>query len=70
MNKYKAKAIILKAINKLKPNAEFSFSDDDYLTVKWDKLDGTAPTQAAINALRAPTAESPEPTTTTFTNNY
>jgi hypothetical protein len=40
---------LVKAIKKLKPNAEFSFSDDDYSTIKWDVLDGDAPTQAEIN---------------------
>lgn len=39
-----------KAINKLKPNAEFSFTDQDYSTVQWVVLDGTAPTQAEIDA--------------------
>jgi len=38
------------AIFLLKPTAEFSFSDDDYATVKWDKLDGEAPTQSEIDA--------------------
>jgi hypothetical protein len=41
---------LVKAINKLKPNAEFSFTDDDYSTIKWDVLDGDAPTQAEIDA--------------------
>jgi len=41
---------LVKAIYKLKPTAEFSFTDDDYSTIKWDKLDGDAPTQAEINA--------------------
>jgi hypothetical protein len=41
---------IVKAIKKLKPTAEFSFTDDDYSTVKWDVLDGEAPTQAEIDA--------------------
>ena len=39
-----------KAINKLRPNAEFSYQDDDYSTVKWDILDGDAPTQSEIDA--------------------
>ena len=38
------------AIKKLKPTAEFSYSDDDYSTIKWDELDGDAPTQAQIEA--------------------
>ena len=38
------------AIKKLRPNAEFSFTNDDYSTVKWDVLDGKAPTQSEIEA--------------------
>ncbi len=38
------------AIRKLKPNAEFSYSDNDYSTIKWDVLEGDAPTQAEIDA--------------------
>jgi hypothetical protein len=41
---------IIKAIFKLKPNAEFSFTNNDYSTVKWDVLDGDPPTQAEIDA--------------------
>jgi len=41
---------LAKAINKLKPNSEFSFTDDDYSTIKWDVLDGEAPTQKEIDA--------------------
>jgi len=40
----------VKAIQLLKPNAEFSFTDDDYSTIKWDKIEGEAPTQAQIDA--------------------
>ena len=40
---------LTKAIYKLKPNAEFSFTNNDYSTVKWDVLDGEAPTQAEID---------------------
>ena len=39
-----------KAILKLKPTAEFSFQNDDYSTIKWDVLDGNAPTWAEIEA--------------------
>jgi hypothetical protein len=39
-----------KAIRSLKPTAEFSFTDNDYSTVKWDVLEGEAPTQAQIDA--------------------
>ena len=41
---------LTKAIRKLKPNAEFSYSDYDYSTIKWDVLDGEAPTQKDIDA--------------------
>ena len=41
---------LFKAIRKLKPTAEFSFSDNDYSTIKWDILEGDAPTQAEIDA--------------------
>jgi len=41
---------LVKAIRKLKPNSEFSFTDDDYSTIKWDVLDGDAPTQKEIDA--------------------
>jgi len=37
------------AIKKLRPNAEFSFTDFDYSTIKWDMLEGDAPTQAEID---------------------
>ena len=38
------------AIRKLRPNSEFSFTDNDYSTIKWDVLDGDAPTQKEIDA--------------------
>jgi hypothetical protein len=41
---------LVKAIKNLKPTAEFSFTEDDYSTIKWDVLDGDAPTQAEIDA--------------------
>jgi len=40
---------LYKAIRKLKPTAEFSITDNDYSTVKWDVLEGKAPTQAQID---------------------
>ncbi len=40
---------LVKAIQKLKPTAEFSFTDNDYSTIKWDVLEGNAPTQAEID---------------------
>jgi hypothetical protein len=39
-----------KAIKSLKPSAEFSFNNDDYSTIKWDVLEGKAPTQTEIDA--------------------
>ena len=38
-----------KAIKYLKPTSEFSFTNDDYSTIKWDVLKGDAPTQAEID---------------------
>jgi hypothetical protein len=38
-----------KAINRLRPTAEFSFSNDDYSTIVWDVLEGNAPTLAQVN---------------------
>ena len=47
-----------KAIKKLKPTAEFSFTDDDYSTIKWDVLEGDAPTQSEIDvAIKAVKAD-------------
>jgi hypothetical protein len=40
---------LVKAIKLLKPTAEFSFTNDDYSTIKWDVLEGNAPTQAEID---------------------
>jgi hypothetical protein len=40
---------LTKAIKKLKPTAEFSYSDNDYSTIKWDVLEGKAPTQKQID---------------------
>ena len=44
------KDYLLLAIKKLHPEAEFSYSDNDYSTIKWDVLDGNAPTQTEIDA--------------------
>jgi len=41
---------LAKAIKKVKPTAEFSFTENDYSTIKWDILEGDAPTQAEIDA--------------------
>lgn len=40
---------LVKAIFKLKPNSQFSFTNDDYSTIKWDVLEGEAPTQSEID---------------------
>lgn len=40
---------LVAAIHRLKPNAQFSFTEDDYSTIEWINLDGTAPTQAQID---------------------
>jgi hypothetical protein len=41
---------LFKAIRYLKPTAEFSFIGNDYSTIKWDVLEGDAPTQAEVDA--------------------
>lgn len=41
---------LVDAIKYLKPNAEFSYINDDYSTIKWDVLEGDAPTEAEILA--------------------
>jgi hypothetical protein len=41
---------LVRAIKKLKPTAQFSLTDSDYATVKWDALEGEAPTEVEINA--------------------
>ena len=43
------KDYLVEAIRKLKPTAEFSFIDNDYSTIKWDVLEGNAPTQKEID---------------------
>ena len=45
MNNY-----LVMAIRKLRPNSEFVITDNDYSTIKWDVLDGDAPTQKEIDA--------------------
>lgn len=42
---------IVTAVQKLKPNSEFTFSDEDYSTIQWHKIEGDAPTQAQINSV-------------------
>jgi len=41
---------LIKAIQFLRPNSQFSFTNNDYSTIKWDVLEGNAPTQAEIDA--------------------
>ena len=41
---------ITKAIRALRPTAEFSFGNNDYSSIKWNVLEGNAPTQAEIDA--------------------
>ena len=49
---------MIKAIKKLRPTAEFSFTEEDYSTIKWDVLEGDAPTQKEIDdAIKAVKAE-------------
>jgi hypothetical protein len=43
--------LLTKAIFRLRPTAEFSFNNADYSTVKWDHLEGAAPTQAEVDAV-------------------
>lgn len=40
---------LVNAIKKLRPDAEFSFKNNDYFTIKWDVLNGDAPTQSEID---------------------
>ena len=41
---------LVKAIRFLKPESQFSFEENDYSTIKWDVLEGDAPTWAQIQA--------------------
>lgn len=41
---------IVKAILFLRPTAQFSFEENDYSTVKWDVLEGDAPTWEEVIA--------------------
>jgi hypothetical protein len=38
------------AIYSLKPDSEYTYSDNDYATIQWIKLEGVAPTQSEIDA--------------------
>lgn len=44
------KSYITEAIQLLRPTAEFSLTDNDYSTIKWDVLEGDAPTKKEIEA--------------------
>jgi hypothetical protein len=39
---------IVKAIAFLRPGAQYSFKEDDYSTIEWADLEGTAPTLKEI----------------------
>ena len=41
---------LTKAIFYLRPSAQFSFINEDYSTIKWDVLDGDAPSTTEIEA--------------------
>ena len=41
---------LTEAIFSLRPSSEFSFINEDYSTIYWDVLEGTAPTQSEIDA--------------------
>jgi hypothetical protein len=38
------------AIQKLRPDSEYKFLEQDYSSIEWFKLEGEAPTQAEIDA--------------------
>lgn len=40
---------LAKAILSLRPNSEFTLSDNDYSTIVWHVLEGTAPTFKQVN---------------------
>ena len=42
--------LLADAIKSLRPGSEFSYTEDDYSTIKWDKLEGKAPTEAEVLA--------------------
>ena len=41
---------LVAAIHRLKPNAQFTFKGEDYSTVDWIELEGTAPSQQEIDS--------------------
>ncbi len=42
--------LLVEAIRNLKPTSEFVLTNDDYATIEWHVLEGTAPTKTAVNA--------------------
>lgn len=42
--------LLVEAITNLRPNSQFVITDNDYSTIEWHVLEGTAPTLAQINA--------------------
>ena len=42
--------LLISAIRNLKPTAEFVITDNNYSTIQWHILDGTAPTRVEIDA--------------------
>ena len=40
---------LIKAIQRLKPNVDYSFTDADYATIKWELSPSEAPTQKQID---------------------
>ena len=42
--------LLVEAIRNLKPTSEFVLTNDDYSTIEWHVLEGTAPTKAAVDA--------------------
>ena len=57
-------AIVI-GINRLHPEAEFSFEGGDYSTIKWDVLNGTAPTLKEIETAYAAYLQEEEAKATT-----
>ena len=42
--------VLNKAIHLLRPGSEFVFTNGDYSTIQWHKLEGKEPTQSEITA--------------------
>lgn len=42
--------LLVDAIKRVRPDSEFTFTEDDYSTIEWHKLEGSAPSLAEINA--------------------